>query len=85
MSELPVDGCMAESGSNRYVHIARKMLEIGVARSHIRRIIATYEPERIERQIRWLQARRAKNRASLLVAAIDNDYEQPISLEDADE
>lgn len=66
-----------ESEGDRMVRIARCLMERGVSGSQVKRLLASYDLDRIERQIAWLDARRAKRKSSLLIAAIDQDYEEP--------
>lgn len=66
--------------SKRMVRIAKELLELGVVSSQVTRLLASYSLDQIEQQLRWLPFRKARNKASFIVTAIDNDYERPLTL-----
>jgi len=69
-----------ESPGDQLVRLAKSLYEHGVTQTHVKRILMSYEPDRIDRQIKWLKHRRFRSPAKMLVAAIDNDYEIPAAL-----
>ena len=62
--------------------VAAKLISLGVSRTKAIELVHRYSTEEIERQIDWLPYRAARTPASLLIAAIEKDYEAP-SLWDA--
>ena len=57
--------------------LATRLLWLGVEGRTVERLLASYEPDRVERQLDWIGARRARHPAGLIVAAIDADYPPP--------
>jgi hypothetical protein len=57
----------------------------GLNPGQVERLLESYSPERIQRQLGWLPARRARNPAALLVRAIEGDWEAPQGPEAAEE
>lgn len=57
----------------------RRRLQIaGVAPDQVEYLLTTFDLERIEKQLKWLPFRHARNPSAYLVAAIVGDYEEPI-------
>jgi hypothetical protein len=69
-----------EQRAERLKWLATRLIWLGVEARTVERLLAAYEPDRIERQLDWIGARRAKSPAALVVAAIDADYPPPRNL-----
>lgn len=67
-----------EERSPHFGELRRKLQNIGVAPDQIEYLLATFDSERIEKQLKWLPHRHARNPSAYLVAAIVHDYEEPI-------
>ncbi len=59
------------------VRLAVEMRQLGVKPSHVRRILMNYDLDDIEAQLRFLPYRKFRNKASMLVASIDQSFEEP--------
>jgi len=53
---------------------------MGVTKEQAQHLFVRYPLERIQRQMEWLPFRNAKNPLGYLLAAIEGDYERPLSL-----
>lgn len=73
---------MGDPGS-RLVRLAVELRQLGVSASQTERLLSTHPPDLVEQQLAWLPARKARRKASLIIAAIDRNYEEPLSLRDA--
>jgi hypothetical protein len=73
--ELPEGSVDEETADAR-----RRLLSVGVTKDQADFLLGSFEVERIQRQLEWLPYRNARNPASLLVAAIEHDYEEPFDL-----
>jgi hypothetical protein len=62
------------------VEIRRRLLGMNVPVDEVDTLISKYDLPRIERQLAWLPYRNAKSRGRFIVAAIEGDYEEPVSL-----
>jgi hypothetical protein len=60
--------------------LQRSLEAISITSEQALRLIGAYDRERIERQLAWLPYRDAKNPAGFLIAAIEHDYDEPLSL-----
>ncbi len=69
-----------ETVSEQMLRLAIELRQLGVSDSQTRRILATHDLEVVERQLRWLPYRSARKKASMILAAIDNDYDAPANL-----
>lgn len=69
-----------ESQSERMVRLAAQLMQLGVSNHQVRKLL-THDLDKVERQLDWLPYRRARKRASLIVAAIEHDYEAPADWE----
>ena len=58
-------------------HLASQLIVHSISRTKAIELVNRFSKEEIERQITWLPYRAAKTRASLLIAAIENNYEPP--------
>lgn len=76
-SETPGPG---ESRNNRMVRLAGRLMQVGVSNSQIQKLLL-FDLDLVERQLDWLPFRSARKRASLIVAAIEKDYEAPANWE----
>jgi hypothetical protein len=56
----------------------RWLLAYGIVPEQADLLLTHYNTDRISRQVAWLPYRKAKNPASLLIAAIESDYEEPL-------
>jgi hypothetical protein len=54
-----------------------QLVEAGLSHHKAAEIVRRFDQDRIYRQLHWLPYRNAKVPASLLVAAIEQDYEPP--------
>lgn len=54
-----------------------RLQNVGVVAEQIEYLMATFESERIEKQLQWLPFRHARLPSAYLVAAIIGDYEEP--------
>lgn len=60
--------------------LRRDLLNVGLIPEQIENVLAHFPQERIERQLMWLPYREeVRNRAGFLLAALKNDYAQPLS------
>ncbi len=55
----------------------RRLLGMNVPHVEVERLLSTYPIGRILQQLLWLPYRNAKSKARLIVAAIDEDYDEP--------
>jgi hypothetical protein len=76
----PPNRRQGEPRIERLTRLAQHLMWVGVEPSEVRRLLASYEPDRIERQLGWLPYRRAKIPSRLIVRAIEQDYEEPGAL-----
>jgi hypothetical protein len=53
------------------------LMEVGISMRKAESLVARYPAKRIRRQLKWLPLRPARRPASLLIAAIENDYDKP--------
>jgi hypothetical protein len=58
----------------------RRLVALGVSREQVASLLVRRTPEECLRQIEWLPYRGAKSPARFVVAAIENDYEPPLTL-----
>lgn len=54
-----------------------QLLEHGVSRTKAIELVSRFKLRDIERQIGWLPYRAARSKASILIAAIEHDYDAP--------
>lgn len=73
-----------ETRQDRMVRLAARLMQFGVSERQILRLL-TFDLDRIERQLNWLPYRQARKRASLIVSAIEEDYEAPANWEESNE
>lgn len=59
--------------------LRRRLLDKGLTQEQADRLLASYPPESLERQLVWLPYRYARNPAGLLMAAIEGDYDAPMA------
>ena len=82
MSELNPDlvpSADRTAHQQRLIRAAMALMALGVSRPQTQALIAQYDLERIERQLRFLPHRSARKPSALIVAAIEEDYEPPTS------
>lgn len=76
----PEDELTVQQRAEKLKQLATRLLWLGVDGRTVERLLASYEPDRVERQLDWLGARRPKSPAALIVAAIDADYPPPTNI-----
>lgn len=59
-----------------------ELVHVGVGLRKARSLVEEYPSERIQRQLKWLPLRAARRPASLLISAIENDYDPPVYAND---
>lgn len=69
-----------ETRRDRMVRLAGRLIQLGVSSSQIQKLLL-HDLDLVERQLDWLPFRSARKRASLIVAAIEHDYEAPANWE----
>lgn len=57
--------------------LMHKLVELGVSHHKAVELVNRFEERQILRQIAWLPYRQAKKPASLLIAAVEGDFEAP--------
>ncbi len=62
------------------LHLKRQLLALGIAQEEALLLLDTYPPAHIQRQLDWLPHRHARNPAGFLLAAIEGDYEAPLTV-----
>ena len=55
----------------------RKLFHLGIGGEQAEELLDSYPAERIQRQIEWLPYRNARNLSRFLLAAIEQNYEEP--------
>ena len=76
---LDVDDLPSATRGDRLVRAAAKLRQMGVSHQKVTQLLL-FDLERVERQLAWFPYRSARKKASLIVAAIENDYEAPANL-----
>lgn len=71
--QTPDEAVLSESEE-----LVLELVHVGVGLRKARSLVSEYAPERIEKQLRWLPLRAARRPASLLISAIENDYDPPV-------
>lgn len=59
-----------------------ELVQNGVSLRKAENLVRKFEPERIRRQLDWLPYRSARRPASMIIAAIENDYDEPAYADD---
>lgn len=54
-----------------------ELVEVGVALRKAENLVRSYPALRIRRQLDWLPYRSARRPAPMIIAAIENDYDEP--------
>lgn len=70
--ELPEDAV-----DEATAQVRRRLLSLGVSKEQVVFLIDTFDVERIQNQLDWLPYRNARKPAHFIVAAIEDDYEEP--------
>jgi hypothetical protein len=71
-----------ETSRDRLVRLAIALQRLGVSSQQVQQILSTTSPDQIEQQLIWFPARKARKKASLIVAAIRDGYEKPANFEE---
>lgn len=66
---------------SRQDQLVLKLIEIGVSNRKAENMVHHFPPELIQRQLDWLPHRSARRPASMIIAAIENDYDEPAYVE----
>ena len=70
---------MADDDSERN-DLRRRLFAAGIGGDQAEELLGNYPVDQIRRQIDWLPYRNARNRSRLLLAALEQDYEEPRGL-----
>jgi hypothetical protein len=54
-----------------------ELVEVGVSLRKAENLVRRYSALKIKRQLDWLPFRSARRPASMIIAAIENDYDEP--------
>lgn len=54
------------------------LVEVGISRRKAEDLVCRFPYERIRQQLKWLPARGARKPASLLIVAIERDFDAPV-------
>ena len=73
-----------ETEKQRYVRLCARLMQLRVSNRQITGLMA-HGLDRVEQQLNWLPYRNARKKASLIVAAIEQDYEAPANWEEGHE
>lgn len=79
--EQAVDEAVVRERRERMRKAASHLLFIGVPQGRVTQLLGVYDIERIERQLEWITSRRARYPSKLIVAAIEQDYPMPLSIQ----
>ena len=79
-NESPPASWPSEERKQRMIRLAAQLQQLGVSR-HLLPELVCYDLDMVEQQLIWLPARNARKKASMIVAAIRNNYEQPANFE----
>lgn len=69
-----------KAARERMTKVAMELMVIGVSQSRIVPLLS-FGLDRVERQLKWLPYRKARKPASLIVKAIEEDYDAPANWE----
>ena len=61
------------------MNLRRRLENAGLTRQQAEKVLRTYSRQRIERQLLWLPYRNAKNPPGYLLAALQDDYAEPLA------
>lgn len=65
---------------SEYEQTRQQLLAVGLTDEQAAHLLESFHLVRIRRQLAWLAYRQARNKAGLLIAAIEDDYEAPPAL-----
>jgi hypothetical protein len=54
-----------------------ELVQLGVGLRKAESLVRKYSPKRLRKQLRWLPHRSPRRPASMIIAAIENDYDKP--------
>ena len=63
--------------ADRLAPLVARLLAEGIGAARARSLARSYPPERIERQLGWIDRRHYRNRAATLIRAIEDDFAPP--------
>lgn len=78
-----VPEAFATPDEKTYASMRQRLLVIGLTGEQADELLSRFDLARIQRQLQWLPYRRAKHPIGFLLAAIEGDYEPPLSLRNA--
>lgn len=67
-----------DAALNERDELVLELVQVGVGLRKAESIVRFYPVDRIRRQIEWLPLRAPRRPASLLIAAIEHDYDAPV-------
>lgn len=70
-----------ETASERFLRIAMALRVLGVSDIQTRLLLSQYDINRIEQQLMWLPFRNSRKKASMIVSAIQQNYDKPANFE----
>lgn len=66
-----------EAELNPSEELVLELVRVGVGLRKARHLVDSFPPEQIARQLKWLPLRRPRRPASLLITAIEANYDPP--------
>ncbi len=60
--------------------LREQLLDVGLDTKQTDDLLVLYDRARIEQQLLWLPHRKARNKAGLLIAALERNYDEPLKL-----
>ncbi len=79
-AEIPVP-TQVETRRDRLIRLAIALQRLGVSSQQVGQLLSTHDLDMVEQQLLWFPARKARKKASLIVAAIRDNYEKPANFE----
>lgn len=67
-----------EAKLSRSDELVLELVEVGIGLRKAESLVRAYPEPRIRKQLEWLPMRAARKPASLLIAAIEHDYDPPV-------
>ena len=66
-----------EVGLSERDQLVLDLVEVGIGVRKAENLVSHFPKEQIQKQLRWLPFRAARRPASLLISAIEHDYDSP--------